>query len=192
MLKFLFIAIIISINTYAKSNKLEVIDDKKKQYYADPFSHGFYYTEHKVKDPNDQENTVIKKIYGEDKKPIGFIRDIETTSGCDSACKPVIFSLAYYTDCTFKTLIAPKEGLTKTMHKEFTEKDFIKLISIIQKNPKEFASIKNPENLVDALSGQTLKEYQPIVVKDAAYSTLRVNMYNQHTIKFFQENKCSI
>jgi len=36
--------------------------------------------------------------------------------------------------------------------------------------------------MVDAITSETLKVYKPFVVDNAAYTTLRLNLYNQDTL----------
>jgi hypothetical protein len=53
-------------------------------------------------------------------------------------------------------------------------------------NPKEFKSIIHPKEMVDAISSETLKAYSGFVIKEAAYTTLRMNLYNQDTLKLLE------
>lgn len=127
-------------------------------------------------------NTTIQIAYDKDGKKLGFIRDVDTTTGCDSACLPVVFTLFYNTNYEFLKLKS-KVGLTKKFHKPMTDDDINRLHLLIGLNPAAFKKVKHPKDMTDALTGATKKEYVDAVVKDAAYSTLRINLYNQDTIR---------
>ncbi len=119
---------------------------------------------------------------------IGYAREIKTDTGCDSGCLPVIFTLYYSADKKFIELTS-KPGLTKKNHARFTPMDYFNLKSILNRNPPSFSKIKHPYELVDMVSGATKKEYVPDVVAKAAYTSLRVNTYNQQTLKFLSRLK---
>lgn len=126
-------------------------------------------------------NTSVQIAYNTKGKKLGFIREVNTTTGCDSACLPVIFTLFYNTKYEFIKLKS-KVGLTKKFHKPMTDDDLNRLQLLLGINPQIFKSVKDPKELTDALSGATKPAYVDSVVKDAAYSTLRINLYNQDTI----------
>jgi hypothetical protein len=56
-------------------------------------------------------------------------------------------------------------------------------------NPKVFKKVNHPTEMVDAISGETKKDYKEHVVKNAAYSSLRVNLYHQQTKMFLKTLK---
>ncbi len=128
--------------------------------------------------PINTELLIAKNSAG---KIIGFIREVTTSTGCNSECLPVIFTL-YYNSA--KTLVKLKStpGLTKKYHARFTDKDYQKLDLILALNPVVFKKVVHPTEMVDAISGATKKEFVNDVVKNAAYTSLRVNLYNQQTL----------
>ncbi|WP_412470327.1 MULTISPECIES: hypothetical protein [unclassified Halobacteriovorax] len=127
-------------------------------------------------------NTTIQIAYDKNGKKLGFIREVNTTTGCNSACLPVIFTLYYNTKYEFLKLKS-KAGLTKKFHKPMTVDDINRLHLLIGINPEVFKKVKHPTDMTDALTGATKPEFVDAVVKEAAYSTLRINTYNQDTIR---------
>ncbi len=126
-------------------------------------------------------NTTIQVAFNKEGKKLGFIREVNTTTGCNSACLPVIFTLFYNTKYEFLKLKS-KTGLTKKLHRPMTEDDINRLHLLLGINPPIFKTVKHPTDMTDALTGATKPQYVDAVVKEAAYSTLRINTYNQDTI----------
>ena len=54
---------------------------------------------------------------------------------------------------------------------------------ILAMSPKIFSEIKNPKEMTDAISGETFKKYKESVIEGAAYSTLRIHLFHQETLK---------
>lgn len=138
----------------------------------------------KISDPisDNPINTEILVAKNSKNKVIGFIREVTTTTGCNSECLPVIFTLFYNQDKVLVKLKS-KPGLTKKYHAKFTDKDYQKLDMILALNPDIFKKVNHPTEMVDAISGATKKEFEIDVVKNAAYTSLRVNLYNQQTLQ---------
>ncbi len=134
--------------------------------------------------PTNTELILIK----ENKKNLGYAREIKTDTGCNSGCLPVIFTLYYDSKKNFIDLTS-KPGLTKKNHARFTSQDYLTLKGILFRNPENFSKITHPYEMVDMVSGATKKEYVPDVVEKAAYTSLRVNTYNQQTLKFLSSFK---
>lgn len=170
-----------------KGLAIEKIETGKLSFYQRAFADALYIEEIKIKD-NISENPIndkILKVFNDSKEHIGFIRNIETTTGCNSACLPVVFTLFYDKDKSLKKLLS-KPGLTKKYHAKFTDKDYEKLSLILALNPDSFLKVKHPTKMVDIISGATKIEYQNDVVKNAAYTSLRVNLYNQDTLNILK------
>ena len=76
---------------------------------------------HKVKDniSKDPINKEILEVFNSKNKRIGFVREIITTTGCNSACLPLIATLFYNTNKQFITLQS-SVGLTKKNHVAIT------------------------------------------------------------------------
>lgn len=159
----------------------------KSLFYSKGLQGASYINEIAIDDPISEKpiNLVILKVYNSKMLHIGYVRNINTTTGCNSACLPVVFSLFYDEKKQFIKLLS-KNGLTKKGHAPFTDKDYVKLEMILMMNPVSFKMIKHPLELTDAITSATRKDYSNDVVKDAAYSSLRINLYHQHTLKFLQ------
>lgn len=175
MIKLLIITFFFSLSSWA---------DTKIDFYKKVFPNLNSTRPHKIADPISDEptNTELLEAFDAQNNLLGYIREVSTTTGCNSACLPVIFTLFYDKNIQFKKLLS-RDGLTKKNHAPFTSEDYQKLELILLMNPKEFEKVGYPTEMVDAISGATLKVYDQVVVKNAAYSSLRVNTYNQQTIK---------
>jgi hypothetical protein len=132
-------------------------------------------------------NTELLRV-STSKKPVGYARVIATTTGCNSACLPINYISFYDNQGKFLELIS-KDGLTKIGHAPFSVEDYSNLEFILVMAPKILNSILHPKQLTDALSGATLKKYKGSVVEGAAYSTLRIHLYNQNTINIIKSLK---
>lgn len=129
----------------------------------------------------EKNNNVLLVIF-QKKKLLGFARSINTTTGCNSECLPVVYTTFFNGDGNYIKLISPP-GLTKIFHAEFTAEDYSKLDLLLAMAPKIFDQVNHPKEMTDAISGETLKEYKDSVIEGAAYSTLRIHLYHQETIK---------
>jgi hypothetical protein len=127
-------------------------------------------------------NTTVFKVFDLKNNFIGYYRKVITTTGCNSACLPIHVTLFYEANKTFKTLKS-KKGLTKRNHVAFTDSDYNELELILNLNPVDLKKVNHPKDMVDVITGQTTKEYTDDVVKEAAYTSLRINKYNQDTLK---------
>lgn len=146
--------------------------------------------EHKVVDTISENpiNTKVLEFKNNKDETIGFARELITTTGCDSACLPIIATLFYTKDRKFLTLKS-RDGLTKKNHVAFTVDDYAHLEMILMQNPPVFAKVEHPKQMVDALTGETTKDFSDYVIHQAAYTSLRMNLYNQDTLKLLQEIK---
>lgn len=167
--------------TFSKE-KIEI-----KPHYIKTLGQISHLEEMKIDDPisDDPVNKSILKAYA-GKKILGYIREISTTTGCNSACLPVIYTSFYDEKGQFKKIVSV-DGLTKINHTPFTEEDYRNLEFFMVVPPKKFDMVKHPKEMTDAISGATIKKFQDSVVKGAAYSTLRIHLYNQHTMSFLQK-----
>ena len=167
---------------------IEEIASAKAEFYHKVFPGASFQEEVIIKDNISKNpiNNKILKIFDSTKSLIGYIRNIETTTGCDSACLPVVFTLFYDKEKNLVKLLS-QPGLTKKYHAKFTSKDYEKLALILLMNPDEFKKVNHPTEMVDVISGATKDEFQNSVVKDAAYTSLRVNLYNQDTLELLKK-----
>lgn len=136
-----------------------------------------------IPDPINYKPVNTKILIAKDKEGeiLGYIREIKTNTGCDSACLPIECTLFYTAQKRFKQLLS-ETGLTKKDHEDFTPEDYFKLESILIQNPKVFEKVTHPYDMVDGITRATTKEFQESVVPTAAYSSLRINTYNQQTL----------
>lgn len=180
-MKLLLLAFLFSINCFAES---------KLDFYKKVFPNIATTKKQKISDPISERptNTEVLLAFDQQNNLIGHIREVNTTTGCNSACLPVVFTLFYDKEINFKKMLS-RDGLTKKNHAPFTEADYQKLELLLLMNPSEFKKVGHPTEMVDAISGATLKEYQQVVVKEAAYSSLRINTYNQQTISELKKLK---
>ena len=132
-------------------------------------------------DPVNTKLIVVKAGDG----TLGYIREISTTTGCHSACLPILYRAFHGLDGSFLTLQSD-EGLTKKNHAPFSPEDYLKLESLVVGQNEKFDKIKHPTEMTDALSGATLVNYQADVVREAAYTSLRVYLYAQQTKTFIK------
>lgn len=141
----------------------------------------------KIDDPvkNESTNLVLYEVFDKSSKSIGFIRDVSTSTGCNDGCLPVIFTLFYSKEGKLLGLRS-KEGLTKKYHEPYNDQDYLNLQLILDRNPKSFIGVKHPSEMVDAITRATKKEYVGDVIEKSAYTTLRINLFNQHTLKFLK------
>lgn len=144
---------------------------------------------HKILDPitEGNVNNTYLRIYDALGIPQGYARDISTTTGCKSFCKPLNFTLCLNNDLSFAKILA-WAPLTKLGHKEFTESDYAKLESLLIQNPKSLAYVKEPMDMVDGVTRATKPEYQGDVVPTAAFSTLRIYKYERQTQDYIANN----
>jgi hypothetical protein len=137
----------------------------------------------KISDPisDNPVNILMLKIL-KGSSLLGYVRKINTTTGCNSACLPVTYTSFYDEKGLFKK-IKSSAGLTKLNHASFTQEDYSNLELLIVMAPKKLDKVGHPKEMTDAITGATKKSFLDVVVKDAAYSTLRIHLYNQHTQK---------
>lgn len=171
---FFLLILVFAFNSYAKIDESLVrkifpdFSSLKKFDVSDPIS-------------DKPVNTSIYEVYSKEER-VGFVRGVETTTGCNSACLPISYMSFYKKDGSYIKLVS-KVGLTKIGHASFTDEDYAKLAFILALAPARLSAIKNPRDLTDALSGETLKEFKEIVVSGAAYSSLRIHLYHQLTLQ---------
>lgn len=137
----------------------------------------------KVGDPisDDPVNTLLLKVF-KGETLLGYVRKISTTTGCNSACLPVNY-ISFYDSKGFFKKILSESGLSKLNHAMFTKEDYSNLEFLIVMAPKQFSQLSHPKEMTDAITGATKKEFKEVVVEGAAYSTYRIHLYNQQTLK---------
>lgn len=186
-MKFILI-ISFSFLVFAKDAKKYILNEKDKSFFEKVFKKFSTYEIKNIGDPIDEEAGNPNLLIVKDNKEnvIGYLRDIVTSTGCNDGCLPVIFTLFFGPKGEFIKLLS-KEGLTKKNHEPFTVDDYVNLEMIILRNPEEFKQVLHPKQMVDAVTSETLNLFRPHVINKAAYTTLRVNKYFEHTQKSIKE-----
>lgn len=135
-----------------------------------------------VKDTVSEEknNSIIRAVYN-GAKLLGFVREIATTTGCNSACLPIKY-VSYYNN-NGKYLKIDGDQLTKINHTPLSAEDLAQLDIFIETPPEKLLEVDHPLGLTDAITGETLKKFKPFVIKGGAYSTLRIVLYHLETKK---------
>lgn len=115
----------------------------------------------------DKQNNVIK----------GF-RPINTTTGCDSGCSPVVFHLVI--DKSGDVIDLLQQGdqlLRKVYHKPYDSEDLKKALTIAKTLPKILESVYEPKLLTNGLTvfpPQTWTAYTDTLVAGSAYTSFRI------------------
>jgi hypothetical protein len=179
---FIFIGLFVLMDKISANDPSELYRKVYKEYAS--------YVEYPVVDTisDNPINNKILEIKNKDGKRLGFVRELITTTGCDSACLPVIATLFYNEQKKFLALKS-REGLTRKNHVPWTEKDYQTMEMILLQNPAIFREVTHPKQMVDAITSETLKNYSPYVIFEAAYTSLRLNRYNQDTLQLLQKIK---
>lgn len=123
----------------------------------------------------------LKLALDKDGKPLYYFRNIYTPVCNTGECKPVYINfywdlLGNYTRFTMPA----NEVLTKTDHREFQEKDYVKLQEIIAKETSIFSELKMEDlvvkgterisDSVDVKTGATLKTIKNEVIEGAVFT----------------------
>jgi len=185
----LFIILLASANVYAfRGNGGADGEVKGNDFYKRVFAKLHHTKSHAIVDNISENpiNKIIIEVFDKQNKRLGFYRNLITTTGCNSACLPIIATLFYSGNKSFLR-IGSRDGLTKRNHAEMEDEDYRKLELILVMAPVEFNTVKHPKEMVDALTGETNKRFVPYVVKAAAYTSLRIHIYNQDTLGLLQK-----
>jgi len=160
----------------------------ERAFYGEVFPEAVHRVAHPIKDPilnadlkeegksEDSPNVEFLGLFNKSRELLGYIREVDTTTGCNKYCKPLQFTLALGKEGTFKALLH-RDELTKKWHAKFTPQDYFKLESILSDPPKIFKGAEHSTELIDAVSMATHKKFRPHVVSEAALSTFRIYQY---------------
>lgn len=117
-------------------------------------------------------NTHVFKVYRNDTL-VKIYRPVDTTTGCDSACAPVSFHLAYDPrEKTIELLEDPNNPLQKTGHTPWSQEDKKKMQSVLKSLPTWFVHLPSPSFTTE--QGQTWPLYKETLVAGAAYTSYRI------------------
>lgn len=111
-------------------------------------------------------------------KFVYLLRPIDTVTGCDSSCAPIVFHLVMDEKGRVTNLLEEAdEPLRKIYHSPMSPEDKIKLLSILKKLPESFRGIDHPDRLTNTFTAfppQTWTFFAPSVVEGAAYTSYRI------------------
>ena len=119
-------------------------------------------------------------IWAKDKRgrKLMAFRPINTTTGCNSGCTPIIFHLALDLEGKTLSIIEEKaQPLRKIYHKKLTDLDKAKLLKIAKNLPEALKWVEKPTQLTNSFTHfppQTWTTYSDTLVKGGAYTTYRV------------------
>ncbi len=113
-----------------------------------------------------------------DKKPLYLLRPVDTVTGCDSSCAPIVFHLVMDTKGKVSRILEEAdEPLRKIYHNPMSEEDKERLLQILKKLPEAYRGIDHPDRLTNSFTAfppQTWTFFAPTVVEGAAYTSYRV------------------
>lgn len=170
-------------------SELKPISDYNMEYYREVFPEAALKEEVTMPDGISEEaiNTTYLRIFNDAQEPLGFIREVYTTPGCSTLCKPLDFTLAISKTGEFEKLLV-REPLTKKAHRKFKTEDYEMLHNILLNPPESFENAATPSDLVDEVTRATKKAYKKDVVKGAALTCFRAHQYVQETVAFIKKD----
>ena len=164
-----------------------------RKYYKEAFSGAKFQKLLNIDDPYtaNAPNNEVKQIFDQNKKHLGYIREIFTDTGCGGECAPLFFTVAYNPNGSYRQYIV-KEGeeLFKGNDYEFFNKeDYKRLDNLLKEPPVSFQNIKNPKEVLrdwDGKTGATKLIYKKDVIETAALTCFRIYQYNKQTQNFLK------
>src|SRR5690606_25959752 len=91
-----------------------------------------------------------------EEKVLGYFRPVETTTGCDSGCSPVVFHLQYtVADKSLKLIPDPQYPLQKVSHTPWASEDIEQIQKVLGSIPSWFRSLPGPTNTTQSPAHQT-------------------------------------
>jgi thiol-disulfide isomerase/thioredoxin len=107
-----------------------------------------------------------------------WFRPVDTTTGCNSGCTPVVFHLALdAAGRVFSILEEDAFPLRKVYHQVFTANDKSLVLKSARELPKGLEYVGEPKQLTDELSvfpPQTWNAFRPFLVSGGAYTSYRI------------------
>lgn len=138
--------------------KVEELDPEKKLPSARP-THLYF-------------NTHVLKLFNKNNHLMTF-RPVDTTTGCQTACAPVSFHLAWNAATRQLVLLNdPENPLQKIGHQAWNENDLNKIKETLNSIPTWFANLPDPK--MTTHHEQTWPIYKDFMVEGAAYSSYRI------------------
>jgi hypothetical protein len=107
-----------------------------------------------------------------------YFRPVDTTTGCNSGCTPVVFHLQMDAEGRVTAIHEQDDfPLRKLYHQKFTQADKQKLLIKAQELPAALRYIEEPKQLTDSKSSfppQTWSKFEAMHVKGGVYTSYRV------------------
>lgn len=127
------------------------------------------------------EKDTLKLAFDNEGRPLYYFRNIYTPVCNTGECKPVYINFYWDLLGNYTRFTMPdNEVLTKTDHREFQEKDYVKLQEIIAKETSIFSELKMEDlvvkgtekisDSVDVKTGATLKTIKNEVIEGAVFT----------------------
>lgn len=128
--------------------------------------------------PSEWANTHL--IWGENRQgqKVAAFRPVQTTTGCDSGCTPVVFHLVLDVQGRVEAILEdPENPLRKIHHQFLSREDKEKLLVIAQNLPEALRWVEKPKQLTNSLTQfppQTWTAFQDTLIPGGAYTSFRV------------------
>lgn len=123
-------------------------------------------------------NTDIIWAMGTDGKILSGFRPVNTTTGCNSGCTPVVFHLQFNERGDILDLFQEKDHLLrKVYHEAYSKEDLEKAKILAQTLPETLQMVKEPKEVANELTvfpPQTWVAYKDLLVGKSAYTSFRI------------------
>ena len=137
----------------------------------------------------DEGNDTFVEVLGNDGVTIGYLRDfVGPISPKDScACEPLKLTMAYDAELKFIKLLTPVP-LTKYGHTVMNDRELKRLEGFAKKPPGALLQIRDPDDLIDAETGATVRALRKVVIPEAGLATWRIVNLVQTTRTLIQNS----
>lgn len=123
-------------------------------------------------------NTDIIWAMGADGKILSGFRPVNTTTGCNSGCTPVVFHLQFNEKGEVNDLFQEKDHLLrKVYHQPYSAEDLEKAKILAQTLPEALQMVNDPKQVANELTvfpPQTWVAYKDLLVGQSAYTSFRI------------------
>ncbi len=123
-------------------------------------------------------NTDIIWAQAPDGKIISGFRPVNTTTGCNSGCTPVVFHLQFNEIGEVQDLFEEKDHLLrKVNHQAYNKEDLEKAKTLAKTLPETLQMVNEPKQVANELTKfppQTWVAYKDLLVGQSAYTSFRI------------------
>lgn len=123
-------------------------------------------------------NTDIIWAIGPDGKILSGFRPVNTTTGCNSGCTPVVFHLQFNEKGEILDLFQENDHLLrKVYHQPYTKEDLEKAKTLAKTLPEVLQMVNEPKQVANELTvfpPQTWVAYKDLLVGQSAYTSFRI------------------